>query len=261
MAVSVAPLENEKMTLRRVMEVKEILYENLTSQEISERIKQGYMAALPCGCIEQSGPHRPVSTDSWLISNLVREGALLASRDHRVRVLVLPTLHYGFDFEHSTFPGTVSLKYQTHFAVVFDVVDSLVDHGFETIILWPGCGGHRLEPVTGAVKRRARQGGRRLNIFTPRVDLHSIMKKEWPGIREWHAGESTTSILLAKWPGAVRLDKINKVARSRAFRWDEAILTDEMAQVKNQVKNKIRSMLDEIFPEYQRVPFFSNLFG
>jgi hypothetical protein len=27
------------------------------------------------------------------------------------------------------------------------------------------------------------------------------------------------------------------------------------------VKNKIRCMLDEIFPEYQRVPFFSNLFG
>jgi len=28
-----------------------------------------------------------------------------------------------------------------------------------------------------------------------------------------------------------------------------------------QLKNKIRGILDEIFPEYQRVPFFSNLFG
>ncbi|TET09296.1 hypothetical protein E3J84_05260 [Candidatus Aerophobetes bacterium] len=27
------------------------------------------------------------------------------------------------------------------------------------------------------------------------------------------------------------------------------------------MKNKIRCMLDEIFPEYQSVPFFSNLFG
>lgn len=211
------------------MEIKEILYENFTSQEITEKIKERYMVALPCGCIEQSGPHLPVSVDSWFVTHLVREGALSASQNHGVKVLVLPTLHYGFDFEHSTFPGTISLKYQTHFAVVSDIVNSLVQHGFETIILWSGCGAHHLEPVAGEVKRKARQSNRKLNIFTPRVNLHEIMKREWPDIEEWHAGESTTSILLAKWPEAVRLDKINKLAKSRPFRWDEAFMTDEIA--------------------------------
>ncbi len=211
------------------MEIEEILYENLTSPEVAEKIKAGYMAALPCGCIEQSGPHLPISVDSWFITNLVREGALLASRTSDVKVLVLPTLAYGFDFEHSTFPGTISLRYQTHFAVVFDILDSLIRHGFETITLWAGCGAHRLEPVAGEAKRRGEQTGKRINIFTPRVDFHQIMKKEWPGIQEWHAGESTTSILLAKWSEAVRLDKINKVARSHSFRWDEAFMTDEVA--------------------------------
>lgn len=211
------------------MGMSDILYENFTSTEIAEKIKEGYMVALPCGCIEQSGPHLPISVDSWHITNLIREAALLSSRIYGVKILVLPTLHYGFDFEHSTFPGTISLKYQTHFAVIFDIVDSLVRHGFETITLWAGCGAHRLEPIAGEVKRKARETGKKLNIFTPRVDFYSIMKQEWPDIKEWHAGESTTSVLLAKWPQAVRLDKINKVAKSRPFRWDEAFMTDEVA--------------------------------
>ena len=212
------------------MEIDDILYENLTSPEIADRIQQGYMAALPCGCIEQSGPHLPVSVDSWFITSLVREGALMASQEHGAKVLVLPTQHYGFDYEHSTFPGTISLHYQTHFAVVYDILDSLVRHGFKAISAWPGCGGHHSEPVAAEVKRKAREEGKQVSIFTPRVDLHSIMKQEWPGIAEWHAGESTTSILLAKWPEAVRLDRVNMEARSRPFRiWDEAFMTDEAA--------------------------------
>lgn len=211
------------------MEMTDILYENLTSSEIAAKIKEGYMAALPCGCIEQSGPHLPISTDSWFITNLVREGALLASEAHGTKVLVLPTQYYGFDFEHSTFPGTISLSYQTHFAVVLDILGSLIRHGFRAITVWPGCGAHRLEPVAGEAKRKAREQGKQVNIFTPHVDLHSIMKREWHDIKEWHAGESTTSILLAKWPEAVRIDKIHKEARSRPFRWDEAFMTDEVA--------------------------------
>jgi len=47
------------------------------------------------------------------------------------------------------------------------------------------------------------------------------------------------------------IQRLTRVLRYRRF------LTDEMAQV----KNKIRCMLDEIFPEYQSIPFFFNLFG
>ena len=47
------------------------------------------------------------------------------------------------------------------------------------------------------------------------------------------------------------IQRLKRIVRYRRF------LTDEMAQV----KNKIRCMLDEVFPEYQSAPFFSNLFG
>lgn len=47
------------------------------------------------------------------------------------------------------------------------------------------------------------------------------------------------------------IQKLKRIVRYRRF------LTEEMTQM----KNKIRCMLDEIFPEYQSVPFFSNLFG
>jgi len=47
------------------------------------------------------------------------------------------------------------------------------------------------------------------------------------------------------------IQRLKRIVRYRRF------LTEERAQV----KNKIRCMLDEIFPEYQSVPFFSDLFG
>ena len=47
------------------------------------------------------------------------------------------------------------------------------------------------------------------------------------------------------------IQRLKRIVYCRRF------LKDEMTQA----KNKIRCMLDEIFPEYQRVPFFPNLFG
>jgi len=47
------------------------------------------------------------------------------------------------------------------------------------------------------------------------------------------------------------IQKLKRIVRYRRF------LTEEMTQM----KNKIRCMLDEIFPEYQSVPFFSNPFA
>jgi transposase len=47
------------------------------------------------------------------------------------------------------------------------------------------------------------------------------------------------------------IQKLKRIVRYRRF------LTEQRLKI----KNKIRCMLDEIFPEYQRVPFFPNLFG
>ncbi|MGE3799099.1 MAG: creatininase family protein, partial [Thermomicrobiales bacterium] len=86
------------------MTATRFLFHELTREEIGRRARDGAIAVLPTGAIEQHGPHLPVGTDTFAVEHIVRFAA--ASIADRVPVLVTPTLPFGCSPHHLSFGGT-----------------------------------------------------------------------------------------------------------------------------------------------------------
>jgi creatinine amidohydrolase len=88
---------------------------------------------IPCGAVEQHGPHLPLCMDADHAEGL---SVLVASR--MGRTLIAPTIKVGCSSHHLAFPGTISLRQETFEAICHDYCTSLARHGFEKIFLFSG---------------------------------------------------------------------------------------------------------------------------
>ena len=109
----------------------EYRYEKLTWPEINDAVELGKVCIVPCGAVEQHGPHLPLDVD--LVCPLgIANGAGRAIPD---KILVLPILAYGYTGHVMDFPGTINTHYETFIKQVLDVTKSLAYHGFKRIVL------------------------------------------------------------------------------------------------------------------------------
>lgn len=113
-------------------------YAELTSPELG-KIAPQYIAVLPLAAVEQHGDHLPVITDTAIADEISRrvEAALPD------QIALLPTLWCGSSHHHKGFPGTISLRSETYINVLIDLVDSLIDTGFQRIFLLNAHGGNQ----------------------------------------------------------------------------------------------------------------------
>src|ERR1700749_812014 len=89
-------------------------------------LRAGFDAVLvPCGAVEQHGPHLPLCMDADHAEALSVE---VASR--RGRTLIAPTIKVGCSSHHMAFSGTFSLRPETFEAICTDYCTSLARHGF-----------------------------------------------------------------------------------------------------------------------------------
>ncbi len=116
--------------------VTEYRYEKLTWPEINEAIEQNQVCIVPCGAVEQHGDHLPLDVDLVCPGGIAR-GVGEANPD---KLLVLPTIQYGYTGHVMDFPGTINTHYETFIKQVLDVTKSLAYHGFKKIILLNGHG-------------------------------------------------------------------------------------------------------------------------
>jgi creatinine amidohydrolase len=124
-------------------------YEKLTWPEINDAVDLKKVCILPCGAVEQHGPHLPLDVD------LVCPGGIAhgAGRALAEKILVLPPIAYGYTGHVMDFPGTINTHYSTFIEQVLDVVKSLAYHGFKKIILLNGHGSNM--PNLDLAARRA----------------------------------------------------------------------------------------------------------
>ena len=123
-----------------------------TYLEIKSLIDAGCLAIVPTGCTEQQGPHLPVDFDTWFAEAVSLEAARYAARCHDVRALVLPAMPFGPTPEHRGFgSGYVNIPHSVHEECVYFALESLAEQGFDAIVVWRGCGEHRLEEAGGQV--------------------------------------------------------------------------------------------------------------
>jgi len=180
----------------------EFMWEALTWPEIAERLKIIDTAILPCGSIEQHGPHLPLDVDYFDAVLLARR---VAENCSHPRPFVLPAIPYGVAYHHSDFKGTVSVSNRALSAMVYDIGMSVAANGIKKLVLLNGHGDN-----APTLKYAAQMINRDAGIFvcvetgeTSDVDIDKMI--ETPN--DIHAGEIETSTTLAVRPQVVDMTK------------------------------------------------------
>jgi creatinine amidohydrolase len=184
--------------------------ERLTSPEVAAALAAGRRTiVLPCGAIEQHGPHLPLSVDADHAEQLALRVA------ERLDALVAPTLRIGCSAHHLDFAGTLSLRPETLEALYVDCCRSLARHGFERILIFSGHIGNFpvLEDIAPRLARSV-PAHVEVAVFTDKaavlhawrdaVDTGSGLGDRVGG----HADIAETSVMLALAPDAVRRELI-----------------------------------------------------
>ena len=104
--------------------------------QIEEYLRHDDRAVLPLGCTEQHA-YLSLSVDSILSEQVALDAA------EPLGIPVFPVLPYGPTASFMAYPGTVSLQLKTYLALVRDVLDSMVTHGFKRIVVVNGHGGNQ----------------------------------------------------------------------------------------------------------------------
>ena len=195
-----------RMTSRVFTEYR---YEKLTWPEINEAIEANQVCIVPCGAVEQHGEHLPLDVD------LVCPGGIARGLGEQMpdRVLILPTVAYGYTGHVMDFPGTINTHYETFIRQVLDVTKSLAYHGFKKIILLNGHGSNM--PNLDLAARRTNLETNAECVLIAWWHLLAIDENFMATVRDsvfpggWsHACELETSLYLYLSEEDVRKDKV-----------------------------------------------------
>ena len=137
----------------------------MTSPGLRSRLSDTDLVIIPVGATEQHGPHLPLCTDSINIEAVAEDAARAET------VLVAPTITYGVSENHLAFCGTIAVRPQTLTAVLVDIGESLLSHGFSRLLLLNGHGGNYEAMALAAHELRRLHAGRVALAIPPRLDL------------------------------------------------------------------------------------------
>jgi len=165
--------------------------------ELMAQVEAGAVAVVPTGSLEQHGSHLPVGTDSLLAEVVVREGVDIAA-ERGTQAVAFPTIWTGFSPHHVPLGATVSLSKETLIALLDDVCSSLLEMGFEKVLLVNGHGGNRpaVSLVAGDV------GTRQDEADVAEISYNTLARERFEELRSgeagsaYHAGEFETSLML-----------------------------------------------------------------
>src|SRR5207247_4728953 len=188
---------------------KEYRYEKLTWPEINDAIEMGKVCVVPCGAVEQHGPHLPL--DVYII--WPTEIARGAGKHIPDKMLVLPTVCYGYTGHVMDFPGTINNDFEHFMHHVLDITKSLAYHGFKKIVLLNGHGSNM--PNLDLVARRTNLETDAECILAAWWNLLTVDKEFLPRWRQSrfpggcaHGCELETSLYLYLDSEGVRQDRI-----------------------------------------------------
>lgn len=199
-----------------------VKYGERTFREIALAAERDCLVILPTGCLEQQGEHLPVDFDTWLAEEVALAGTERARDEHGIESLVMPPVPYGPTPEHRGFgAGFVDLPQALHESLIEAVLESLVSQGFRRVLVWRGCGQHKLEgAIEGFLQRRHDRLWVEMapDIFSSIWKTHGI-----PGLAAGHADAFATSIALYRRPESVRMGEIRRPLFSIP-NWDDPSL-------------------------------------
>lgn len=176
--------------------LRTVQLERMRSPEVRQAAEEARgVAIIPVGAVEVHGPHLPVGTDSIETYEI----GLRAARE--ADVVIAPPLWYGNSRSFMDFPGTVSVRPEILKEIARDVALSLIQHGFDKIVILDGHGGNygildllieEIHLETGALICHVRAW-----------ELATVPKPAGTPDYDGHGGSSETSVMMALCPGDV----------------------------------------------------------
>src|SRR4051794_28670810 len=104
-------------------------FSDLTQPEIAGQLKKNPLVILPCGSVEQHGPHLPTGTDT-LAANVISHAVA-----ERMDGLVLPNTPFGVTPMHAPFEGTITLTPDTYMRLIIETCASTAKHGAKELMI------------------------------------------------------------------------------------------------------------------------------
>jgi creatinine amidohydrolase len=195
-----------------------VRFGDLTYLEIRSCAQKGYLALIPTGCTEQQGPHLSVDFDTWFPETLLVAASEQLSQEG-IGAVVLPAMPFGPTPEHRNYgSGYIDISEDVHDVVMTSVLTSLAKQGFRHLVLWRGCGGHKLFRTVELFNEKYAETA---TAFLPEMPYHDIWQRIGdPAIPGGHADSFTTSIALYLRPDSVRKELISN-SHSQAVDWDD----------------------------------------
>jgi len=201
-------------------------FSELTQPEVAAQLKRNPLVILPCGSVEQHGPHLPTGTDT-LAANAVSHAVA-----ERMDALVLPATPFGVTPMHMPFEGTITLAPDTYLRIVTDTCASTAKHGAKYLLIvnW-----HEGNIASLAIAAEALHGEHGMSVVMVQACYvaQELYGASCGGLT--HGGEIEALAVLAHRPDLVHLDRIDyssdhalghkmdKLRRTRTF---QPVLTD-----------------------------------
>jgi creatinine amidohydrolase len=203
-----------------------LLMSSLSWVEYQQRL-QGVIALIPCGALEQHGPHLPLGTDALLST------AIAQSVAEQINGIVAPTFSYGYKSQPKSgggqhFPGTTSLDGNSLSQLVRDVVRELARQGVAQIVIVNGHYENQWflsEGIDLALRDVGSASPLRVmrleywDFLTPDI-LDQVFPDGFPGFALEHAAVIETSLMAHYHPKLVRLDLIPDVSAAEFPSYD-----------------------------------------
>jgi creatinine amidohydrolase len=175
--------------------------DRLTWPEAAERLTAGWPVVVPVGAASKAhGPHLPLGTDRVSVE-AVAEGLA-----RRLRVLVAPTVGFGFYPAFVDFAGSLNLDSATFGALMTQVIEGFVRHGARRILVL-----NNGVSTEAPLRRSAEDVGQRHGVAVVTADLPRMARALdgiWSAGLGGHADERETSLMLAVAPEGVRRGRL-----------------------------------------------------
>lgn len=184
-------------------------YRDLTRLEMEAVDKKETIVLIPVGALEQHGNQAPLGTDDIIAEAMCGylTEALIEAGEKDFPMLIFPVIPVGLSTEHKNFCGSVTLRPDTYYHMLYDIAESLARHGFEKLAFLVCHGGNA--PIVQVLSRELRSAlGIAPFILSSGAFSHPDVKATVSegNIWDFHGGEMETSMVMAVDESLVKLE-------------------------------------------------------
>lgn len=197
-------------------------YRDLTRLEMEQVDKEETVVLIPTGALEQHGNQAPLGTDDIIAEAML--DYLRKELPDDYPMLYFPVIPVGLSTEHKNFCGSITLKPDTYYHMLYDICESLIHHGFRKIAFLVCHGGNA--PVIQILSRELRSEFKISPfILSSGAFSHPDVKATISEGNVWdfHGGEMETSMVMAVHPELVKLETAT-AGKPTAFEHNQSLM-------------------------------------